>query len=434
MLTLGNHALKIGSGATPRGGKSAYLDSGPFALVRSQNVHNHGFQAQGLAFISSEQANRLSNVELLENDVLVNITGDSVARVCLIDPKVLPARVNQHVAILRPKPEKIDPYFLRYFLIEPSSQSLLLSLASAGATRNALTKSMLENLEIPDININLQRRIGKTLKCIDDKIELNRQMNETLEAMARALFRDWFVDFGPTRRKAAGETDPVKILGQAIPSPQKAAPIAELFPDKLGEDSLPVGWKIGKLDDWAQSVTRTIKPNEVDQNTNYIGLEHMPRRSIALGQWETAAKVISNKSAFERGQILFGKLRPYFHKVGIAPLDGICSTDIVVVDGLTQELRAFVVTLMATDDFVSYTNQGSSGTKMPRTSWKLMQEYPIARADKEIVLAFSKLVQPMHDKILQSLIENQTLAQIRDLLLPKLMSGEIRLKDLEDTL
>jgi len=113
-LRLGDYCLKIGSGATPRGGKEAYLAEGPFSLVRSQNVLNDRFSFGGLAFISQAQADQLSNVEVQMGDVLLNITGDSVARVCQVDPAVLPARVNQHVAIVRPNPEVIDARFLRY--------------------------------------------------------------------------------------------------------------------------------------------------------------------------------------------------------------------------------------------------------------------------------------------------------------------------------
>ncbi|MDA9009415.1 hypothetical protein N9K16_05600, partial [Alphaproteobacteria bacterium] len=204
-----------------------------------------------------------------------------------------------------------------------------------------------------------------------------------------------------------------------------------MFPSKLGDDGLPDGWEIGRLDDWATSSPNTVKPDEIPADTNYIGLEHMPRRSIALGEWETAAKVTSNKSRFSEGQVLFGKLRSYFHKVGIAPISGICSTDIVVVDGLSRQLVPFVATLMSTDEFVAYTDQSSTGTKMPRTSWKTMRDYRVPRAPKEVVGAFGFLVQPIHEKIMHSLIENRTLAEMRDLLLPKLMSGEIRLKDAE---
>ena len=116
---LADVCTKIGSGATPRGGKEVYLREGPNALIRSQNVYNTGFKHDGLAFISDEHADALRHVEVFPNDVLLNITGDSVARVCQVDPQVLPARVNQHVTIIRPKPEELDPRFLRYYLAAP---------------------------------------------------------------------------------------------------------------------------------------------------------------------------------------------------------------------------------------------------------------------------------------------------------------------------
>lgn len=242
-IRLGDHARKIGSGATPRGGKDTYLSSGPYALIRSQNVHNAGFSAAGLAFISEAQAQQLRNVEVIADDVLLNITGDSVARACQVDPDVLPARVNQHVAIIRPDTERIDPAFLRYWLVVSGTQALLLALASAGATRNALTKAMIEDLRLPDMPVTDQRAIGHVLRLLDDKIALNRRMNETLEAMAQAIFRDWFVDFGPVRRKMESATDPVAIMGGLTPDPARAAQLARLFPAALSEDGLPVGWQ-----------------------------------------------------------------------------------------------------------------------------------------------------------------------------------------------
>ena len=105
-VSLGGVCTKIGSGATPRGGKEVYLQEGPYALIRSQNIYNAGFARDGLAFISDDHAEALHNVEVLPEDVLLNITGDSVARVCQVDPLVLPARVNQHVAIIRPDPRQ----------------------------------------------------------------------------------------------------------------------------------------------------------------------------------------------------------------------------------------------------------------------------------------------------------------------------------------
>ncbi len=187
--------LKIGSGATPRGGKETYLEDGPFALIRSQNVLDFFFSFDGLAFINQDQADQLSNVELEEIDVLLNITGDSVARVCQVPKELLPARVNQHVSIVRPIRSKILPEYLKYYLLNPSFKNYMLALASVGGTRNALTKGMIEEFDIKVPPLPIQERIVSILSSLDDKIEINRQTNATLEAIAQAIFKEWFVDF-----------------------------------------------------------------------------------------------------------------------------------------------------------------------------------------------------------------------------------------------
>ena len=133
-VTLGKVCTKIGSGATPRGGKDVYLDEGPCTLIRSQNVYNDGFHHEGLVFIGERHADELQNVEVFEEDVLLNITGDSVARVCQVAPDVLPARVNQHVAIIRPDSVNLDAGYLPYYLASPEMQTLLLSWAGSGGT------------------------------------------------------------------------------------------------------------------------------------------------------------------------------------------------------------------------------------------------------------------------------------------------------------
>jgi type I restriction enzyme, S subunit len=186
---------KIGSGATPRGGKEAYFEKGEFSLIRSQNVLDFTFSNDGLAYINAEQAYKLDNVVVEERDVLLNITGDSVARVCQVPKEVLPARVNQHVAILRPDKNQLSPEFLKYYVLSPAFKSHMLSLASVGGTRNALTKGMIEEFEIPLPPLPTQRRIAAILSAFDDKIELNRRMNRTLEAIAQAVFQEWFVRF-----------------------------------------------------------------------------------------------------------------------------------------------------------------------------------------------------------------------------------------------
>ena len=261
-VTLGDVCTKIGSGATPRGGKDVYLEEGGYTLIRSQNVHNASFHRGGLVFIGEVHANELQHVEVFEDDVLLNITGDSVARVCQVAPDVLPARVNQHVAIIRPNPADLDPSYLRYYLTSPKMQTLLLSWAGSGGTRNALTKAMIESLEIPLPSLPEQWAIAHVLGTLDDKIELNRRINRTLEEMARAIFQDWFVDFGPTRAKMEGQ------------EPYFPAELWDLFPDELVDSELgeiPEGWEVGELGEIIEILDRIRIPLNSRQRSQRQG-------------------------------------------------------------------------------------------------------------------------------------------------------------------
>jgi type I restriction enzyme S subunit len=290
---------------------------------------------------------------------------------------------------------------------------------STGTTVSGIRQSELRLIQLPIPSIGEQRLIANILGSLDDKIELNRKMNETLEAMARALFKSWFVDFDPVR---------AKVEGRNIGLPEA---IAALFPDSFEESDLgdkPQGWANGTFDDVAENSRITMRVEKIPADTPYIGLDHMPRRSIALSEWGKSDGLASGKAAFNAKNILFGKLRPYFHKVGIAPVDGVCSTDIVVIVPKEPDWYGFVLQHASSDVFVAYTNSGSTGTKMPRTSWAEMARYPLVLPPLQLVQEFNRIVAPTYDQIIALIHESRTLSALRDALLPKLISGEIRLK------
>lgn len=350
---------------------------------------------------------------------VVMTTEAPMGEVIQLDSETVQYALGQRIVCMRGKEEKLDNTFLRYLLTSPSQQAILASYAT-GTTVLGISQKALRSVPISYPNFSEQRRIGGLLGALDDKIELNRRMNETLEAMARAIFKDWFVDFGPTRAKMAGR------------APYLAAEIWSLFPDRLDADGKPEGWRFGKLGDVAQQVGESVKPEALDPGTPYIGLEHMPRKSIALFDWDGADKVTSGKLIFRKGDFLFGKLRPYFHKVGIAPVDGICSTDIVVLNARERKAAAFVLACISQDEFVAFTDRTSDGTKMPRTSWGRMERYDLCLPSEPALEAFNESVESMLDRIVANIHESRTLAATRDLLLPKLMSGEVRVKDAEN--
>ena len=332
-----------------------------------------------------------------------------------------PTTFESSIIRARPNVAKVDSLFLYYFFNSPqglhSLDSIRRQVAVAGITGGDLAR-----LDVPKPPLPQQRAIAHILGTLDDKIELNRRMNETLEAMAQALFKSWFVDFDPVR---------AKIEGRDTGLPPE---IAGLFPDRLVDSEMgeiPEGWTVGSLGDIATSLRRGIDPARVASDTPYIGLQHMPRRSVAMTDWGGAGSVSSRKSAFEVGDILFGKLRPYFHKVGIAPVDGLCSTDIVVLKARIPRWSAFVLACVSSSAFVAHTSQTSTGTKMPRTSWPAMSTYELCRPTDAIASEFQHVVSRMLGRIVGNVHESRTLAALRDTLLPKLISGAIRVPDAE---
>lgn len=191
---LKNITSKIGSGATPRGGQKSYKETG-ISLIRSMNVHDCFFKKKNLAFIDDEQADKLKNVEILENDVLLNITGASVARCCIVDSSYLPARVNQHVSIIRTD-VSVLPEFMLYFLVSPKMKSKLLYDSAGNATREAITKSMIESIEVPIVSIENQQRlidkIKESFRLCDELTKTETQKLNHLRSLKSSLLDQAF--------------------------------------------------------------------------------------------------------------------------------------------------------------------------------------------------------------------------------------------------
>jgi len=426
-IVLGKVCTKIGSGATPRGGSDVYLPSGPYALIRSQNVYNDCFHHDGLAYIGDQHAAELANVEVLEGDILLNITGDSVARACQVDTSVLPARVNQHVAIIRPDPEQLDPRFLRYYLVSPEMQAKLLSWAGSGGTRNALTKGMIEAFAVPaPEDINEQRAIAHILGTLDDKIELNRRMSETLEAMARALFKSWFVDFDPVRARAEGR------------DPGLPQPLADLFPARLVDSELgeiPEGWEVKPIGELAEvvggSTPKTERAEYWEGGThNWVTPKDLSTLSMPV-LLDTERRITDaglsqiSSGLLPVGTVLLSSRAPIGY-LAIAEVPVAVNQGFIAMKPRPGTSNLFLLRWAsgAHDEIVSHAN-GSTFLEISKSSFRPIRAVEPAAP---VMDAFDRLSRPMHRKVVEHERESQTLAALRDALLPKLISGELRLR------
>ncbi len=312
-----------------------------------------------------------------------------------------------------------------------------------------------------------QKAIAHILGTLDDKIELNRQMNATLEVMAQALFKSWFVDFDPVidnalaagnpipeplqpraeARKALTQTLSQRERASSLPSPsgrrgggegtlpeaiQKQFPNRFVFNEEMGW--VPEGWEIGSFGDIALHIRDNVKADEVGDFDFYVGLEHIGRKQLFLSEHGSGESVDSNKTKFGENDLLFGKLRPYFHKVCLAPQEGICSTDILVFRAKSTSSHSFMILTAFREDFVEYANLRSTGTRMPRASAKDMLNFPIMIPGISIAESFEAMASTHWKRGMQSIEESRNLASLRNTLLPKLLSGQLRIPEAEQQL
>ena len=325
--------------------------------------------------------------------------------------------VSTGFSTIRANPDTAHTEFIYYFLTQDHIIEHLQAIAeNSTSAYPAIRPCDLEQLDIDLPPLQRQHDIAQILSVLDDKIELNLHMNETLEAMAQALFKSWFVDFDPVRAKMKGRWRP----GESLPG--LPAHLYNLFPNRLVPSELgeiPEGWQVKFLGDIAGQRKCQINPNKLNTNISYIALEHMPKNSISLSKWVDVASLGSNKLIFKQHDILFGKLRPYFNKVGIAPINGVCSTDIVVMYPLASQWLGFALFHTCSKEFINYATAVSAGTRMPRVKWNDIAQYKMVVPDNSAVNVFNELIKSHIQKLLLTIGQSHALTNLRNVMLPR---------------
>lgn len=303
-----------------------------------------------------------------------------------------------------------SPRFVYYFL-----KMLDLAAHNSGSAQPSLNRNYIAPIKIKVPDRAEQDDIVNLLGSLDDKIELNRRMNETLEAMAQAIFRDWFVDFGPTRRKLDGATDPVEIMGGLVADPDRARELADLFPARLGDDGLPEGWRNGRLEDvldlaYGKSLT---KGDRRDGPYPVYG-------SGGISGWHNTA-LVKGPSIVVGRKGTVGSL--YWEDRDFYPID----TVFFVKSRLPMTFCYYLLQTLGLEGM-------NTDAAVPGLNRNNAYRLDVPVVKPAIIEAFHGFVGLWRKKIAANTEEIATLAATRDLLLPKLMSGEIRLRDAEAAL
>lgn len=368
--------------------RADYLDDpGGVAVVMPRDMAGGRVDHASVARVSAATAERLAGHALADGDLVLARRGE-LGRSAWITAGDLPALCGTGSVLVRlGAPRSVLPGWVRYYLRSRDVATYLEERAS-GATLRSVSAAMVAALPMPVLPLAAQAEAAGALAAMDDLIRVDTERIRVLEEMARAVHREWFAH----RR----------------------------HPDVASPD----GWRTGRLADLLTLVTDTADPAAVDPSTPAVGLEHLPRRRLSLDGWGAARDVVSRKTAFAAGDVLFGRIRPNLHKVCVAPVSGICSTDVLVLrprDGV----RCLAAVAASAGEVVAHAAATTNGTKMPRADWTVLRDFPIDLPPAEAVAAFEGFAAPLLDTARCLTASNRQVAAMRDALLPHVVSGTV---------
>ena len=398
--------IKIGSGSTPKGGSMVYVNSGT-SLIRSQNVYNLSFDYNGLTHITEDAANKLKGVTVFNEDILLNITGDSVARTCIVPKEVLPARVNQHVAIIRTDRKKMNWRFLNYYLASPKMQAHMLSLAvGKGASRNALTKQMIENFEVPYPPLSTQHRIANILSRYDSLIENYQKQIKLLEDAAQRLYKEWFVDL-----RFPGHENTNIIDG--VPEGWEKKKVKEVC------DTTSGGTPSRSKTEFYTGDILWVKTKELNDDFIFDTEEKITEDAIR----NSSAKMVPS------GSILMAMYGATIGKLGIATKELSCNQACCVFllpEDSTLRLYLYNWLLNSRTLLISM----GKGAAQPNLSQDMIKNLEVVIPSSCLLAKFDSKVKPLYRIMSYHSSQIRLLTEARDRLLPKMMSGEIKIESL----
>lgn len=381
-------------------------------VIRSENVKKGRISLNVTSFTDEETFQERVSRSTPEPGDLIITREAPMGEIGMISDGVS-CCLGQRLVLVKPDATKVDKHYLLYAMQSEFVQRQIGASDDTGSTVSNLRIPLLKELAIPLLgDKSTQSRIGEVLSALDNKINLNNCINAELETLAKTIYEYWFVQFD---------------FPDANGRPYKSSGGAMVWNGTLKRE-IPAGWKALKLCDLVDLVKEGASPGEFDANTPYVGLEHIARKSIVLSAWSTADKATSNKIAFRRGDILFGKIRPYFHKVGLAMFDGIASTDAIVMRPRSSRTSGFALETVFSERFVGAATASRTGSKMPRADWRVMKEYcaAVPQESSTVLTKYQGMFDAVVEKIGLNVQQNIELTLIRDWLLPLLMNGQVK--------
>ena len=377
-----------------------------YKLVTSKNILSNTLDLNSAYFISEEDfvnINKRSKVK--QYDILFSMIG-TVGSLYFETSDTIDYAIKNIGVFSCGDKEKAE--WLYYYLQSSYARQYIKRYLN-GAVQKFLPLKGLREFPVPQFNKELHNRI-KILLNIDQKIQINNQINQELEAMAKTLYDYWFVQFDFPDQNG----NPYKSSGGKM-----------VYNPELKRE-IPERWGVEKLGDISQYVSEKVGSSELNKE-NYVGTDNMIADMGGI-ELTTSIPKSGTSTKFSVGDILISNIRPYFKKIWLSDRTGGCSADVLCIRTNRIIYKEFVYATLARDDFFNYDVAGSKGSKMPRGDKKHIMEYPIV-FEFEIADQFSKIVRPIYEAVHKNYNQNQELTQLRDWLLPMLMNGQARVED-----
>lgn len=377
--------------------------------------------------VESSELERVSG-DIRRGDVFLTRTSETqheLGMSCVALADVPNGTFNGFTKRLRPKPDaNIVPEYAGYFFRSSEFRERVTSISTL-STRASLNEAMLAQLQIILPDVEVQTSVGTILKSLDDKIDLLREMNRTLEDIARTAFQAWFIDFEPVRAKAVGATS-----FRGMPQDLFDNLPAEFEDSAIG--SFPKGWKVENLGCLVELRNERVKAGVETEVLPYVPIDCIDARSIFLMQEKSGSEAQSSLIRIYPNDILFGAMRPYFHKVCISPFEATTRTTVFVLRPRVPTDLCYSLMVLSEEKTIEFATTSSVGSTIPYAKWDGgLERMEIVLPPADIRKSFGDSYAPIIERGMRAKSEIETLASLRDALMPKLISGELTAPSLE---
>lgn len=317
--------------------------------------------------------------------------------------------LGYHCAVITPNNNIVDSKYLNVFMHSNVAHKYFENNASGSGQRYTLSYETLLNIPVFLPSLDIQKEIGQIFSNLDRKITLNRQINDNLEAMARQLYDYWFVQFDFPDENG---------------KPYKSSGGKMVWNEKLKKE-IPTDWNIGTLSSLVDYTMERITVSEISDEDYYTPIEVIPRKKMSLSETAPLENAVSGLCRYKRRDILLSNRRVYFHKICIAPFDGLTRDTVMVLKPKNSDLLGYIYETMFSDSFIGYATKVSYGSLQPVLSWTEAKKYNVLLPSNGLSEKYSKAIEGLIEKVLTSQEEIINLTKQRDELLPLLMNGQV---------